>query len=145
MIKILCVGKIKENYLSEFIADYKMRISKYHAIEIIEVKDSDSLDKEKELLLKYISPRDFVVTLEIEGKSFSSEDFALMIDKTFIHSPVITFVIGSSLGLHSKIKQRSNLALSFSKLTFPHGVFRGMLLEQIYRAFKILNHETYHK
>ena len=145
MIKILCVGKIKENYLNEFILDYKKRISKYHSIEIIEVKDSDSLEKERDLLLKYIGARDYVVTLEIEGNCFDSEGFSDMIDKTFTHYPSITFIIGSSLGLHSDIKKRSNYALSFSSMTFPHGVFRGILLEQIYRAFKILNHETYHK
>ena len=145
MIKILCVGKIKEKYLTDFIADYKMRISKYHAIDIIEVKDSFSLEKERDLLLKYIMPRDYVISLEIEGERLSSEAFASKIDKIFIEYPVITFVIGSSLGLHEDIKKRSNFALSFSNMTFPHGVFRGLLLEQIYRAFKILNHESYHK
>lgn len=145
MIKILCVGKIKENYLKEFISDYQKRIGKYHPLEIIEVKDEVSLDKEKEHLLKYISPRDYVITLEILGKMISSEEMAEKIDMTFSHYPCITFVIGSSLGLHEEIKSRANEAISFSLMTFPHGVFRGILLEQIYRAFKIINHETYHK
>jgi len=145
MIKILCVGKIKESYLNEFILDYKKRISKYHSIEIIEVKDSDSLEKERDLLFKYIGVRDYVIPLVIEGKTLNSVDFSSKIDQIFIEHPVITFVIGSSLGLHEDIKSRGNFLLSFSSMTFPHGVFRGMLLEQIYRSFKILNHESYHK
>ena len=145
MIKILCVGKIKESYLNDFLMDYKKRISKYHSIEIIEVKDSDSLEKERDLLFKYIGVRDYVVTLEILGNTLSSEEFAMKLDQIFIQNSTITFIVGSSLGLHADIKKRSNYALSFSSFTFPHGMFRGILLEQIYRAFKILNHESYHK
>lgn len=145
MIKILCVGKIKEEYLKNLIEDYQKRIQKYHKLEIIEVKDEASLELEKEHLEKYISPKDYIITLEIEGKLLTSEEFATKIENTFINYPNITFVIGSSLGIANEIKQKSNYALSFSKLTFPHGLFRGMLLEQIYRAFKIINHETYHK
>lgn len=145
MIKILCVGKIKENYLKEMISDYQKRINKYHKLEIIEVNDSNSLDLERDLLLKHIDARDYVITLEILGKSFKSEELASKLENTFVHYPVITFVIGSSLGLHDDIKRRSNMALSFSEFTFPHGLFRAILLEQIYRSFKIINHETYHK
>ena len=145
MIKILCVGKIKENYLKEMIMDYEKRISKYHKIEIIEVKDEDNLEKEKEHLLPFIPPRDYVITLEILGSVMSSEDLAKKIDELFLNYSTITFVIGSSLGLHEDVKKRANLALSFSKFTFPHGLFRGILLEQIYRSFKILNNESYHK
>ena len=145
MIKILCVGKIKENYLKEMISDYQKRINKYHKLEIIEVNDSNSLDLERDLLLKHIDTRDYVITLEILGKSFKSEELASKLENTFVHYPVITFVIGSSLGLHEDIKRRSNMALSFSEFTFPHGLFRAILLEQIYRSFKIINHETYHK
>ena len=145
MIKILCVGKIKENYLKEMIMDYEKRISKYHKIEIIEVKDEDNLEKEKEHLLPFISPRDYVITLEILGSVMSSEDLAKKIDELFLNYSTITFVIGSSLGLHADVKKRANLALSFSKFTFPHGLFRGILLEQIYRSFKIINNESYHK
>ena len=145
MIKILCVGKIKENYLKEMIMDYEKRISKYHKIVIIEVKDEDNLEKEKEHLLPFISPRDYVITLEILGSVMSSEDLAKKIDELFLNYSTITFVIGSSLGLHENVKKRANLALSFSKFTFPHGLFRGILLEQIYRSFKILNNESYHK
>ena len=145
MIKILCAGKIKEKYLVDLITDYKKRISKYHSIEIIEVNDVGSLEKEGKLLEKHIHPKDYVITLEIQGHELTSEQFADKIDKTFIHYPTITFIIGSSLGLEDTIKQRSNYALCFSKLTYPHGLFRGILLEQIYRAFKIINNETYHK
>ena len=145
MIKILCVGKIKENYLKEMIEDYEKRISKYHKIEIIEVKDEDHLEKERDHLLPFISPRDYVITLEILGKTMTSEELAKKINELFLTHSTITFVIGSSLGLHEDIKKRANLALSFSKFTFPHGLFRGILLEQIYRSFKILNNESYHK
>jgi len=145
MIKILCLGKIKESYLQAFIQDYVTRIRKYHPIEIIELKDVGILEQEKNLLEKHIGSRDYVITLEIMGKTMDSEELATKIEDIFVHYPVITFVIGSSLGLHDDIKKRSDLSLSFSKFTFPHGIFRGMLLEQIYRSFKIIHHETYHK
>lgn len=145
MIKIICLGKIKESYLTNLIEDYKKRIQRYHKLEIIELKDEDSLEKEEVSILKYLNNKDFVVTLEIEGKEITSEDFASLIENTFITHSTITFVIGSSLGLSEKIKNRSNYSLSFSKMTYPHGLFRGILLEQIYRAFKINNNETYHK
>ena len=145
MIKILCVGKIKENYLKEMIQDYEKRISKYHKIEIIEVKDEDNLEKERDHLLPFISNRDYVITLEILGNMMTSEELAKKIDEIYLTHSTITFVIGSSLGLHEDLKKRANLAVSFSKFTFPHGLFRGVLLEQIYRSFKILNNESYHK
>ncbi len=145
MIKILCLGKIKEPYLKDLITDYKKRISKYHPIEIVELKEEGTLEKESVLLEKYISRKDYIITLEIAGVCLTSEEFAQKMENTFIHYPNITFIIGSSLGLHEDIKKRSNFALSFSKFTFPHGLFRGILLEQIYRSFKIINHETYHK
>ena len=144
MIKILCVGKIKENYLKEAIADYQKRISKYHKLEIIEVPDSD-ISKEEDYLLKNINQKDYIITLEIEGKQIKSLELAKKIDEVFIINSSITFVIGGSYGLSSKIKELSNFHLSFSLLTFPHGLFRVILLEQIYRAFKILNNESYHK
>ncbi len=145
MIKIICLGKLKEDYLNLLVEDYLKRILKYHKIEMIELKDENDLGKEASNIEKYIGVNDYVVTLEIEGKSYTSLEFAQMLDKTFINYSTITFIIGSSLGLDEKIKNLSNLKLSFSKLTFPHGLFRGILLEQIYRAFKINNHETYHK
>lgn len=145
MIKIICLGKIKEDYLNKLIEDYKKRISRYHKIEIIELKDENDLLIEKNNIEKYISPQDYVIALDIDGENIDSISLAKKIDETFLNHGTITFIIGSSYGLHEDIKKRANYRLSFSKLTFPHGLFRGVLLEQIYRSFKILNNETYHK
>ena len=145
MIKIICLGKLKETYLTELVNDYLKRINKYHKTEIIELKDEENLENEAKNILKYINPNDYVITLEIEGKELNSLEFAELIDKTFITNSTITFIIGSSIGLSSVVKERSNFKLSFSKFTFPHGLFRGILLEQIYRAFKINHNENYHK
>ena len=151
MIKIICVGKIKEKYLRDAIEEYQKRLSKYTKIEIIEVNDVDNsnidivLLKEKELIEKHIDVKDYVITLEIEGNMLSSVELAKKIDNIFNTNSTITFIIGGSYGLHSVIKERSNYSLSFSKLTFPHQLFRVNLLEQIYRSFKINNNETYHK
>ena len=120
------------------------RMSKYHKILIEEVSDSN-IEQEKELILKKIDKRDYIVTLEIEGNQLNSLEFSEMIDKTFLNYSVITFIIGGSNGLSNEIKKLANYKLSFSKLTFPHQLFRVILLEQIYRAFKILHHESYHK
>lgn len=151
MIKILCVGKIKEKFFKDATSEYLKRISKYSKVEIIEVNDVDlnnkdlNLEKEKESLLKHINDKDYIVTLEIEGKQMSSEEFSQTIDKTLINYPNITFIIGGSYGIHDDIKNKSNLKLSFSKMTFPHQLFRIILLEQIYRGFKIIKNESYHK
>lgn len=145
MIKIICLGKLKEQYLVDFVNDYLKRINKYHKIELIELKDEEDLESEAKNILKHINTTDYVITLEIEGQNLSSIDFAKKIDDTFNHNGNLTFIIGSSTGLSETIKRRSNYALSFGKNTYPHGVFRGLLLEQIYRAFKINNNETYHK
>lgn len=144
MIKIICIGKIKETYLKEAIEDYKKRISKYHKLEIIELPDSN-IENEKENIKKYINPKEYIITLEIDGKELSSMELSQKIDKTFINNSTITFIIGGSEGIHPEIKSLSNYKLSFSKLTFPHQLFRVLLLEQIYRSFKILKNETYHK
>lgn len=144
MIKIICIGKLKENYLKEAIEDYKKRISKYHKLEIIELPDSN-MEEEKQNIKKYINPKDYIIALDLEGQELSSIELSQKIDKTFITNPTITFIIGGSDGIHQEIKNISNYKLSFSKLTFPHGLFRLILLEQIYRSFKILNNETYHK
>ena len=145
MIKIICLGKLKEKYLVDLVSDYARRINKYHKLELIELKDEEDLEKEANNILKYIGKNDYVITLEIEGKEMDSISFSRLIDETFITHSTITFIIGSSTGLSDKIKIRSNYKLSFSKFTFPHGLFRGILLEQIYRAFKINNNELYHK
>lgn len=144
MIKIMCVGKLKEKYLKDLVNDYLERLNKYHKTEIIELKDSD-IEKEGIDIGKRIDKKDFVVTLEITGKKMSSVEFAKNIDNWIIAYSSIVFIIGGSDGLDNSIKSRSNLALSFSDMTFPHGLFRGFLIEQIYRGFKIMNNETYHK
>ncbi len=147
MIKIICVGKIKEKYLKDAIEEYKKRITKYSKIEIIEVPDQTDniLTKEKNLILKHLNQKDYIITLAIEGKSISSTEFATKIDNIFITHPNIAFIIGGSYGIHEDIKKLSNFSLSFSKMTFPHQLFRVLLLEQIYRCFKINNNESYHK
>lgn len=144
MIKIICVGKIKEAFYRDAIGEYLKRMGKYHKVEIIEVADSN-IKEEKELILKKIDKKDYIITLEIEGRENTSIEFANLIDKTLINSSNITFIIGGSDGLDEDIKKLSNYKLSFSKMTFPHQLFRVILLEQIYRAFKIINNESYHK
>ena len=145
MIRILCVGKLKEPYIKSLIDDYSKRINKYHQLQIIEVKDENSLEKESESLQKQFKENEYRIALCLEGKKIDSLEFAKKLNETFINYPIITFIIGSSLGLNENIKNACHLKLSFSKLTFPHGLFRGILLEQIYRSFKINNNETYHK
>lgn len=151
MIKIICLGKIKEDFLSKGIEEYKKRISKYHQIEIIELQDEGidnkqvALKKEKEKILKVLNPKDYIITLEIEGSEISSLELANKINETFIINSNITFIIGGSYGLDNEIKRLANYKLSFSKMTFPHQLFRLLLLEQIYRSFKINNNEEYHK
>ena len=145
MIKILCVGKIKEEYLNLLINDYLNRISKYHKIKITELKDNSIYEKEIDSILKNIDPNDYNIALDIKGKMLNSVEFAEKIEKTFTINSNITFIIGGSLGLNEEILSMVNERISFSLLTFPHGLFRGILLEQIYRAFKISNNEAYHK
>ena len=150
MIKIICVGKIKEDYLNKGIDEYKKRISKYHNIEIYELQDEGLRDKqttikkEKEKILKIINSKDYLIVLDINGKEMNSIQLAKKIDEIFISNSNITFIIGGSYGIDDSIKDLANLKLSFSKLTFPHQLFRIILLEQIYRAFKINNNEEYH-
>ena len=148
MIKLICVGKIKEKFYKDAIKEYEKRLSKYTKIQIIEVNDEKeeiALKKEAENIMKHINDKDYVITLEIEGKDLSSIEFAEKLDKTLMINSNITFIIGGSYGLGNEIKQRSNYKLSFSNLTFPHQLFRVMFLEQLYRSFKINNKETYHK
>ena len=151
MIKIICVGKLKEQYLKDAVLEYKKRLSKYTEIEIIEVPDEGLLDdsktlkKEGESIIKYIDNKDYIITLEIDGKNISSLEFANKINDIYLTNSNITFIIGGSLGLDDSIKELSNYKLSFGKMTFPHQLFRVLLLEQIYRCFKINNNESYHK
>lgn len=145
MIKILCVGKIKESYLDDLINDYKKRIGKYIKIEIIELKDDINYDKEISNLIKNIKTSDYNIGLDLKGKMYSSVEFADKIDKILPQNSNITFIIGGSLGLNDEVRSLCDELISFSQMTFPHGLFRGILLEQIYRTCKINNHEMYHK
>lgn len=151
MIKIICVGKIKEKFFKQAIEEYQKRLSKYTKLQIIEVEDvnlpNETLIKQKEaeLIEKNISEKDYVITMEIEGNELSSIELSKKLEQLEQTNPNITFIIGGSYGLDDKIKKRSNYKLSFSKLTFPHQLFRIILLEQIYRAYKIKNNESYHK
>ena len=151
MIKIICVGKIKEEYFRNAIKEYEKRLSKYTKLEIIECSDYGTLDvstileKDKDEILKYISDRDYLITLEIEGKEMDSVSFSKKLEQTFLTNSTITFIIGGSYGIHEDIKGRADFHLSFSQMTLPHQLFRVILLEQIYRSFKIMNNESYHK
>ena len=151
MIKIITVGTLKEKYLQEAIKEYSKRLQKYTNLEIIEVKDEGVVEPQKAIEIessrieKYLNNKDYVITLEIEGKEYSSLEFAEKIRNTLIENSNITFIIGGSYGLSDSIKERSNMHLSFSKMTFPHQLFRVILLEQIFLAYKINNNESYHK
>ena len=148
-MKIICVGKIKEKFFVDAINEYSKRISKYTKLEIIEISDeaneSIALKKEGEKILSKIKDSDYVITLEIDGNSLDSLEIAKKIDNNFNSNKNLTFVIGGSYGLDDMVKLRSDYKLSFSRLTFPHQLFRLMLLEQIYRTYKINNNENYHK
>lgn len=148
-MKIICVGKVKEKFFVDAINEYSKRISKYTKLEILEISDesneSIAMKKEGEKILSKIKDNDYVVTLEIEGNSLTSLEFAKKIDNNFNSNKNLTFVIGGSYGLDESVKSRSNYKLSFSKFTFPHQLFRVILLEQIYRAYKINHNENYHK
>ena len=157
-ITVITVGKIKEKYLKDAIAEYSKRLSKYCKLEIIEVADEKTPDnvsevvedairtKEAERILKYVKDDAFVFTLEINGKQLSSEELADKIDKLGVQGTShIIFIIGGSIGLGQDVLQKSNFALSFSKMTFPHQLMRVVLLEQIYRSYRIINGEPYHK
>ena len=157
-IKIICVGKLKEKYLKMAQDEYLKRLGSYAKVEVIEIKDEDikenfsesevELAKEKEGagILSKIKDRDFVFTLEIEGKQRSSEEFASEIEDMMVHgNSDVAFVIGGSCGISKDVMARSDRKISFSKMTFPHQIIRINLLEQIYRAFKIIKNEPYHK
>ena len=157
-ITLITVGKIKEKYLKDAIAEYSKRLSRYCKLEIVEVADekipdnaSDTVedairDKEGERILKYIKEDAYVITLEIAGKMLTSEEMAGKIEKLGVQGTShIIFIIGGSIGLGREILKRSDYALSFSKMTFPHQLMRVILLEQIYRSYRIMNHEPYHK
>ena len=154
-IKIIALGKIKEKFLKSGIDEFLKRLTPYAQISVveinpIEIKDENLTDKillqEGEKILSYIKPTDYLITLEIKGKEFSSEEFAKQIeDLTNMGTQEIVFVIGSSCGIGKNVSERANLKMSMSKMTFLHEFARLILVEQIYRAFKIIKGETYHK
>lgn len=157
-IKIICVGKLKEKYLKMAQDEYLKRLGSYAKVEVIEIKDEDikenfsesevELAKEKEGagILSKIKDRDLVFTLEIEGKQRTSEEFASELEDMMVHgNSDVAFVIGGSCGISKEVMARSDRKISFSKMTFPHQIIRINLLEQIYRAFKIIKNEPYHK
>ena len=157
-IKIVTVGKLKEKYLKDGIAEYSKRISRFATIEIIELADektpdraSDSenakiLDVEGNRILSKIGGREFVVVLAIEGKTLSSEELSKQLEQASINGfSTLTFVIGGRLGLSKEVKKRANLSVSFGRLTLPHQLMRLVLTEQIYRAFTIQQGSPYHK
>lgn len=146
MIKIICFGKLKENYLVNAVNDYYERVNKYHKISILELKDSDNIiDEEKELLKTIQNDKSYKILLDIKGEEVSSIEFSTLINDKLTHFSSITFIIGSSNGVSENIKNFVNQRISFGKITMPYGLFRAVLLEQIYRSFKILNNESYHK
>lgn len=156
-INIICVGKIKEDYFSKAAAEFEKRLSRFCSINIIQIPDKSIpdnpseaecravLNKEGEQILKKIGKSDIVIAMCIEGKNLSSEEFAAKLSDFQMQSSTIDFVIGGSLGLSDEVKKRADFKLSMSRMTFPHRIARLMLEEQIYRAFKILSNEIYHK
>lgn len=157
-ITLITVGKIKEKFLKDAIAEYLKRLSKYCKVNIVEVPDEKTPDnasekeelaikeKEGDLILKHIKDNMYVVALDLKGENLTSPEFAEFIRKLGVKGESnITFVIGGSLGISEKVLKRANYKLCFSKMTFPHQLFRVMLLEQIYRGFRIIKGEPYHK
>lgn len=157
-ITIITVGKLKEKYLKDAIAEYSKRLSKYCKLEIVEVADEKTPEnasevvedairsKEAERILKYVKEDAFVITLEIAGKQLTSEEFADKIEQLGVKGiSHIIFVIGGSIGLGKEVLAKSDFALSFSKMTFPHQLMRVILLEQVYRSYRIISGQPYHK
>lgn len=151
-IKLICIGKIKEKYLTDGIEEYKKRLKAFCDFEIIELKEintddiNKNIESEGDLILNNIKKNDYVIALSIPGKNISSESFAEMIKEHYTYnSSVITFIIGGSNGLDNRVLQRSNYQLSFGKMTYPHQLMRLILLEQVYRCMMINNNHKYHK
>ena len=156
-INIVCIGKIKEAYLKDAINEYSKRLSKYYKLTILELPDekipdklNESLsneikNKESNAILNHIKKDSYIICLDLTGKELSSEDFSKNIENLSLQTSSITFVIGGSLGLSSDLLKKAHQKICFSKMTFPHQLIRVFLLEQIFRAFKISNGETYHR
>ena len=156
-INILCIGKIKEKYLRDAIDEYSKRLSKYCKLSIIELPDekipnkineniiNEIKRKECNAILNNIKKDSYIFCLDLSGRQFSSEDFSQELQNISMENSSITFIIGGSLGLTNELLSKSNQKICFSKMTFPHQLIRVFLLEQIFRAFKISNRETYHR
>lgn len=156
-INIICIGKIKENYLKDAISEYSKRLSKYCKLSITQLPDEkipeklnnsiceEIKSKECNNILEHIKKDSYIICLDMHGKTFTSEEFANKIQELSMQTSSITFIIGGSLGLTNTLLEKSNLKICFSKMTFPHQLIRVFLLEQIFRAFKIANGETYHR
>lgn len=155
-INIVCVGKIKESYLKDALNEYSKRLSKYCKLNIIELNDEPIPNNLNEKIaanikinegIKILSQikNSYVITLDLKGKQYTSEEFSKKLEKIYLNNSSITFIIGGSLGISTDVLEKSNELISFSKMTFPHQLIRVFLLEQIFRAFKIQNNETYHK
>ncbi|WP_425539202.1 23S rRNA (pseudouridine(1915)-N(3))-methyltransferase RlmH [Microaceticoccus formicicus] len=157
-IKIIAVGNLKEEYLKDAATEYRKRLGRYSKIEIVEVAEERLSDKasqknienclkrEEDYILQHINDTEYVIIMAIEGQMITSEELAMKISDLMVTGQsAITFVIGSSHGLSDGVKRRANLSLSLSRMTFPHQLTRVILLEQIYRAFKINHNEPYHK
>lgn len=156
-ITVICIGKLKEKYLKEAVSEYSKRLSRFVKLDIAELPDCKIpenaspaqeravLDKEGEKILSRIKPDSYTVAMCIEGKQLSSTEFAGKLDEMSMVSGNITFIIGGSLGLSDDVKKRADMHLSFGRITLPHQLMRVILLEQVYRGYKINNHEAYHK
>ena len=156
-INIVCIGKIKEAYLKDAINEYSKRLSKYCKLTILELPDekipdklNESLsneikNKESNAILNHIKKDSYIICLDLTGKELSSEDFSKNIENLSLQTRSITFIIGGSLGLSSDLLKKAHQKICFSKMSFPHQLIRVFLIEQIFRAFKISNGETYHR
>ncbi len=156
-IQIICVGKLKETYLKEAILEYSKRLSKYIKLDILELPDEKIPDKinnnimdlvkskECNNILNHLKKDSYIIALDLKGKQFSSEEFSKNLEEISMENSHITFIIGGSLGLTDELLNKCNQKICFSKMTFPHQLIRVFLLEQIFRAFKISNGETYHR
>ena len=145
-ITLICVGKLKEEYWRQAQEEYAKRLTRYGTLQVVEVRERDDIEKEGEDILKRIGEEDYLIALEIQGKALDSVNLSRHLEALSIQGKSsITFVIGGSLGLSKVVLERADLRLSFSKLTFPHQMIRIFLLEQIYRSYKIMKGEVYHK
>ncbi len=145
-ITLICVGKLKEEYWRQAQEEYAKRLTRYGTLQVVEVRERDDIEKEGEDILKRIREEDYLIALAILGKTMDSVTLSRHLENLSIQGKSsITFVIGGSLGLSKVVLERADLRLSFSKLTFPHQMIRIFLLEQIYRSYKIMKGEVYHK